>query len=441
MDRGDGVNPTLRPWVVWAVVFTVGLGVLIAATIAWAPSLPIDTDSRQFLALGQSLAGGHGYKDTYSFWPDRPAYDRMPGWPALLAVALRLAPWADSVAVLRFANAFCLALAGVCFSALTGRLGGSRSAAVFAGLAVSLSPKMVYSSIMGDSEICFVLLVALGMNGILAGGRYLYLGAAALGMGALVRTNFAIVPFVFLCLACALPPALRAMRENRRFARLLLACLIATTPSLLWAVRNYFVSGRFPLLSSLEGETLYGSNNEVVANDLKAWGSWIVPNFIPGETSKRVLAKTIPNDLALNDYYHDKAISWIKGHFREMPRLVLGKLVRGFVPVPWEPLTPSFVAFGFRFLLYAAYLALLPFWRSKVSPVYLLLCLSIFLVQVATVVVYYGVSRMTHTFVEVFFVPCIFLGLQEYWRTRRRRRDDGREASQPPLAPCVQGAK
>ena len=87
------------------------------------------------------------------------------------------------------------------------------------------------------------------------------------------------------------------------------------------------------------------------------------------------------------------------------------------------------------------YLALIPFWRLEVSPVYMLLCLAIFVVQVATTVIYYSASRMTHSFVEVFLVPCIALGLQEYSRTRRRRRDDGREASEASLAPCVQGAE
>jgi hypothetical protein len=230
------------------------------------------------------------------------------------------------------------------------------------------------------------------------------------------------------------------MRREGTFARLLLACLIATLPSLFWAVRNYPVSGRFPLLSSIEGETLYGGNNEVVANDLKVWGYWIVPDFIPGETSKHALAKALPSDLALNDYYHHKAILWIKLHFRAMPRLVLGKLVRAFVPVPWEPLTPSFIAFGWRFVLYAAYVALVPLWWAKTSRIYLLLCLAMFLVHVMTTVMYYGVFRMTHCFVEIFFVPCIFLGLQEYFRMRRRRMDEASQGSEVPDAAVKRGS-
>lgn len=416
-------NAPVGFWAVFAVVFTLSLGGLVAVTIASVALTPKGEDAQggdtqQYLAIGQSLAGGHGYKDMYGPWPDRPAYDRMPGWPAVIALALRLAPGAEPLSVVRFANAFCLALAGALFSVLTRRFGGGRYISIFAGLAISFSPPLLYLSVLGWSEICFVLFVALGMNGIFAGGRWLYWGALALGAGSLVRTNFAPVPLVFFCLASLLPSARRAMRKERTFARLLLACAIATTPTVFWAIRNDSVSGRFPLLSSLEGETLYGANNEVVANDLTVWGYWIMPDSIPGEPSKLSLAKTLPSDLALNDYYHHRAVLWMKGHLLAMPRLVLGKLVRGFAPIPWRPLIPSFLSFAWRFLLLAAYVALMPFWWSKISRIYLLLCLAMFLVDIVTIVVYYGSFRMTHCFVEIFFVPCIFLGLQEYFKTR-----------------------
>lgn len=419
-------NAAFGSWVVFAVVFTLSLGGVVAVTIASEALAPQvgdveGGDTQQYLAIGQSLAGGHGYKNTYGPWPDRPAYDRMPGWPAVIALALRIAPGAGPLPVVRFANAFCLALAGALFAVLTRRFGGGPDISSFAGLAIALSPPLLYLSVQGSSESCFLLLVALGMNGICAGGRWLYWGALALGAGSLVRTNFAPVPLVFLCLACLLPSARRAMRKERNLARLLLACAIATSPSAFWAIRNYSVSGRFPLLSSLEGETLYGANNEVVANDLTAWGYWIMPDSIPGEPSKRSLAKTLPSDLALNDYYHRRAVLWIKSHLRAMPRLVLGKLVRGFAPIPWKPLIPSFLSFGWRFLLLAAYVALMPFWWRKIGRIYLLLCLAMFLVNIMTTVIYYGSFRMTHCFVEIFFVPCIFLGLQEYLKTRRGR--------------------
>jgi hypothetical protein len=139
-----------------------------------------------------------------------------------------------------------------------------------------------------------------------------------------------------------------------------------------------------------------------------------MPNFIPGETPKLELAKTLPNDLALNDYYHQKATSWIKTHRRELPRLILGKFIRAFVPLPWVPLLPSYFVFFCRFLIYVLSFALLPYWWPEMDREYLLILLSMSAVHLLTVTVYYGVFRFTHCFVEIPLLPCIFLGLQRF---------------------------
>lgn len=415
----------MRLWIMFAVVFLIGLGVLTGFTIVSSASAGVGGDTPYYLAIGQSLAAGHGYKNTASPWPDRPAYDRMPGWPAVLALALRAAPRTDPVTVARLADAVCLALAGAFFCFLTSRLGGRPLTAILAGIVVSLSPSLIYTSVQGLSEPCFVLFVAMGLSGVFAGGRWLYLGALALGMAPLVRANFVIVPLLFILLAVLVPTARRALFKGR-LARCLIACALSMSPSLLWAVRNFSITSRFPLLSSLEGETFYGANNEVVANNLDEWGYWIMPNRIPGETPKLQLARTLPSDLALNDYYHRKAMAWITSHPRALPRLILGKFIRAFVPIPWVPLTASFIACSFRFALFVMYFGLLPFWYRIVDRQYLLLCLATLIAHVLTTAVYYGTFRFTSPFVEVLSVPCIFLGVQEWlgWRPGRAAHYD-----------------
>lgn len=198
-------------------------------------------------------------------------------------------------------------------------------------------------------------------------------------------------------------------------ARIGVLLLIAYLPVTLWAGRNYALTGRIGFLSSLEGETLYGSNNEVVATDLSKWGYWIVPNEIPGETGKAILAKG-RTDVGLNDYYHARAMAWIKTHLADYPRLVLGKLIRAFVPVPWIPNASSWAAFSYRFVLDVLFLALAPWWWSAANRLYLLVLSAMFSLVLLTTVVYYGSYRFTHC-AELFFIPCILLGYQS-WRCR-----------------------
>jgi hypothetical protein len=213
------------------------------------------------------------------------------------------------------------------------------------------------------------------------------------------------------------PRAELLSRVGLRWA--ILACALAAAPALLWTLRNAEITGRFPLLSSIEGESLYGANNDVVANNLEYWGYWVMPDDIPGETPKLKLAHQLGCDLALNDYYHRKGVAWLRNNVSALPRLELGKFVRAFVPIPWKPRLGSYVVFSCRFLLYVLWVALLRFWSPKVSRTYLLFCLAMAITHLITTALYFGVYRFTHCYIEIFFVPCIAVGLQQWGTTRR----------------------
>jgi len=215
------------------------------------------------------------------------------------------------------------------------------------------------------------------------------------------------------------------LSHSLNWARCAILCFLAMMPPGLWVLRNYSASGHFPVISALEGETLYGSNNDVVANDLGAWGYWIVPNAIPGETAKPVLGAILRDDVQLNDYYHDKAITWVRGHLSSIPRLVLGKFIRAFAPIPWVPLVPSYVAFSARFLLYVFAALFLPFWWRGIDRRYLLALAGMTLVHLWTTAVYYGCFRFTHCFVEILLVPCIAVGVQQWLADRSWARGAG----------------
>jgi hypothetical protein len=158
----------------------------------------------------------------------------------------------------------------------------------------------------------------------------------------------------------------------------------------------------------------------VVANDLTQWGYWIIPDEIPGEVRKADLARG-HTDMYLSDYYHRRALEWITHHLSTFPRLVLGKLIRAFVPMPWLPVLGTWLAFSYRFLLDVLCLSLVKWWWPGISRLYLLLCLAMLLVLLITTVVYYGSFRFTHPSLEVFFVPCICVGLQ-HWRDSHKYR-------------------
>ncbi len=405
------------------VVLLVSLIVLGVFTAYWGPTQKFHRhdDPEDYMELGKSLASGNGYKNPVGFWPDVPDYSRMPGWPALISIGIRMAPGIPPEAVSRFTDAVCLSLAGAFFSVLCGLLGVGPILSAAAGFAVSLSPSLVALSVDGMSEVSFVMIIAVGLTIIFADSRWLLPGAFLLGTATLVRANFIIVPPLVLLLAFLMRTTRAELLNRVKLSRALIACALATTPVVLWTIRNAEVTGRFPYPCSGEGQLIYGGNNEIVANNLDAWGYWVMPELVPGEKTKVVLAQELGTDLALDGYYHRKAMDWIRSHPGAMPRLELGKFVRAFVPIPWVPKAASYAVFSCRFLLYVFWIALLPFWWPKVNGGYLLFCLAMAITQIITTVMFYGIYRFTHCYVEVFFIPCIALGLQE-WRAHRVRK-------------------
>src|SRR4051812_36994076 len=55
-------------------------------------------DTPFYLALGEQLAKPNpNFHNPVSFWPDKPATDRAPGWPFVISLAIRIFPGADRV--------------------------------------------------------------------------------------------------------------------------------------------------------------------------------------------------------------------------------------------------------------------------------------------------------------------------------------------------------
>jgi hypothetical protein len=152
------------------------------------------------------------------------------------------------------------------------------------------------------------------------------------------------------------------------------------------------VCGHFPVLSTLRGQTFYGGNNTVVAKDFKYWGYWVFPNSIPGEKPMVELAKTL-TEYEVDAYYYSKGKQYIAGNPLSMPRLLIGKLVRAYVPIPWRLTRASGVVSAYRWLLYLVALIGIWGWWKHGDGTYRIVFLAIVMTNIATVLVFWGCSR------------------------------------------------
>ena len=412
------------PAVLYGLIGVIGLVVLLVFAVKSGLDEPFvrGGDASQYAGIGASIAHGGGYKSPAGLWPTEPAYDRMPVWPFILSIGMRIAPNAIDEIVSRLTNVVCLALAGIAIAALCRRLGVRPVLCLISGLYVSLSPILISLALNGMSEIAFILIVSAGLALAFSAPRYLYPAAVLIGLGPLVRTNFILVPLLFATLALLFPSARRVLISRATVKLAAVALCLTLLPAGIWVTRNYALTGRFPLLSSIGGETFYGANNELTANTLNSWGGWTFPDAIPGETRKVVLAKSLGSDLAVSDYYYSRGMAWIRNHVNGLPRLVVGKIVRGFVPVPWtsSPLLQEYVAFCSRLVLQVLFLITIPFWWPGMNRQYLLFLAALGITHLITTVLYFGQVRYTFCFLEVFAVPCVAFGIDR-WLDRHRQ--------------------
>jgi hypothetical protein len=389
------------------IVLAVAIMANAAVLIGTNAKSNADGDSPFYISIARNLAAGKGYVLGDSFWPDKPTMGRAPVWPVLLSIPARLASGSDDLTLLRATAAFLNALSALLLFGITWILSRDQRVSIAAGIGYALYPVALALTAGGFSEIPYVFVAALGIFLLLRGGRTLYPGALILGFAPLVRSNFILLP-VMAALAAIAQLRHSGFPSARAWGKFAIIAALFWLPSGLWIVRNYAVSGEFPILSTIEGETLYGANNSSVASNLNVWGYWVFPNEIPGETVKKDLAQTM-SERQVDRYYHRKGMAFLKEHWFELPRLELGKLIRAFVPVPWVAGWGSYGVFFFRAILYLGILLNIRTLR-RMDARYRIIVTGMFLVLLLTVLVYYGTYRFTFC-VEVFLLPAIATGL------------------------------
>jgi hypothetical protein len=355
-------------------VSTVALGAVAALALLanFGPAVvrgldrPLESDAYYYYQLAHSLARGEGYVVRDGFWPKDPSMRRLPGWPFAASLAIRALPAADPAAAMRGLDLLLNAACAVLVAALA-RIWFRRGlTALLAGVAFALYPTALVCADQGLSEPLFLVLVLAGMLALSLGAQTpasakrtaaVLTGFLLFGAACLVRANFVVWG---PCFALALlPSAWRAWKSVKavrgltgpRLALLAVGAVFFLAPPMLWAARNYRLCRHFPVLSTLRGQTFYGGNNVLTAEDFRYWGYWVFPNSIPGETPMVELARTM-SEYEVDAYYYVRGKAFLRDHPGRIPWMLLGKFVRAYIPIPWHFGLGSLVLAAVRLALY-----------------------------------------------------------------------------------------
>ncbi|HLH05454.1 MAG TPA: hypothetical protein VKX25_21980 [Bryobacteraceae bacterium] len=342
---------------------------------------PLQGGGSQYVGLARSLAAGRGY-----LWDGAPHLGRLPLWPAVLAVPARIFPHASDGVLLRVTGVVVHAFTALLLGLLAYRLWPDLRIAALSGAFFAIYPASLALLDDGHSECAFALVAIAGLWLSLRRWPWSLAGAFLLGCSVLAYSTLIVLPFVMIAIAFA-------RRVSICWKRVLPLAIVFFVPASCWILRNYFDSGDFPLLTAIDGEQLYGGNNPVAANDLLYWGYWVLPDEIPGQTPKRVLFAQL-GEAGMNRYYLRKGFEYAKNHAREYPRLLVGKLVRGFVPVPWLPSISALLANLIRLLLYVVAVWSV-FKRRITDSLFSNFLLALFLTTLANTLIYYGTFHIT----------------------------------------------
>jgi hypothetical protein len=327
-------------------------------------------DGLSYLDVAESLAAGRGFQEPHAYWAngngtqgpdaikaDWPSIMRPPLWPLIMSLPLALWRGANPALIAGLTTWVMHWLTAFGVGLIAWTLSGCRKRTIAAAVLAGLWPE-AQPYIMGAiSEPASAAVLVLGIVVIALGPAYLFAGALILSLLPLVRSVFTMFP-VWIAAILIVDRLWRRRIDIAALgggARLIAAGILFYLPITAWIVRNYRITGDFPVIAGNDGNALWGSYNPRVAT----WGSddfarWIHPDGIPGEVPVQHLARTM-SEWEISTYYHAKGVRFIKSHPGAVLALVAGHLVRTFLPVGWLP--PEFPG-KYKYLQWLASLAL-----------------------------------------------------------------------------------
>jgi 4-amino-4-deoxy-L-arabinose transferase-like glycosyltransferase len=293
----------------------------------------ISGDAEGYWELGREIAQGEPYQ---LYDPPR-RVERMPGYPAFVAGAIRLSQ-ALGLAEGRqyFVARLLMALVGTFNCALVALLGrelfDSRTGNLAAGI-VAVSPPLIGFSVILLSETLFAagLLLSLWCMARLARNADASGGIARLlAWAALTGMSIAIAVYVrpSWLLTAPIVAAIFVVWQGRRrsFAKALLPAavvvLVAYGALLPWAYRNHRVTGHWIFTTLWVGASLYDGFNPSATGDSNL-------KFVDDDRlSERM------SEYEVDQHYRAKAWDYIREHPHRAAWLTLEKLKRFWMPWP-----------------------------------------------------------------------------------------------------------
>ena len=382
------------------IAFFAIIAAFCATRLAGPLNRPAVGDALFYVDLAHSMAAGKGYVATHSPWPGQPHLGRLPLWPWLLTLPVWLFErFLGEYAVLRLSAVLVHGICCALLTLLTFQVWRDWLAAAVAGFLLAVYAPAISLTQDALSEPAFLCMALAGMLLLCRSGWQQAAGAGLAGLAALSRANFVLFPF-----ALALAAVLWRPHFLHYWKRMAVLTAIFLLPATGWVMRNYYVSGVFPLLTALEGEAFYGANNDVVKTYVKSWGFYAFPDDIPGEKPKQELAKHM-NEAELDHYYRSKGLAYARANWFIYPNIILGRFVRAFIPLPISPTVVTYLASLERWLLYGVFVLVL---RRRVikDSFYGLSLTAFFLITVATVALYYGTFRFAFP-LEALMIPSV----------------------------------
>lgn len=323
--------PPHARWLLLILSAALAVRIVLAVGLqAWLDRQPdrtflIPGDADGYWELGQRMAAGRPYE---LYAPPRRVL-RMPGFPAVLAAAIKLAPNAHELLAARLMlGVVGTAACGLVY--LLGRQLADERAALLAAAYTAVSPTLAFFSVLILSETLFAACLVLNLvclAGLYAGlqRRQGFCWAVAAGVSA-AAASYVRPSWLPFAPAAALLFALFSPRQARTWLQagvVTASLLLALLP---WTVRNHHVTGHWVLTTLWLGPSLYDGLNP----------------HATGESDMSFFERDAPRLAGLTEYeidrhYRREAWEFVRQNPGRTLELAAAKFLRFWKPWPNAP--------------------------------------------------------------------------------------------------------
>ena len=351
-------------------------------------------DTPEYEEIAHNLLAGHGFVASYWWYGFELKSWRAPFYPFFLAGVYGLFGYEQWV--VRVIQCVIGAFTAVFVVGIAKKV-NTQIAPLSGGLAIMYGPLVsVSNEIM--TETWFVFWLVAGVYCLLNAQKYALWGGLAIGCAVLTRPVGALLLVAWLIFAWVRHLDWRVVAQ---------VCLVAILVVLPWTIRNYFVHGQWPILSTQGGFIVAHSN--ALMPDWKKDVGW-------GTT--REFLESMPSELDRDRYWWRQGLSFVVAYPAVYLRLVGERFVR-----LWYFFRPDY---NFWWMLIVPF-GCVGLWQKGRCRDYLLLTLFLGLSVLVFSCVLYGATRFRLP-LEAFFLVFVGVGfryLMDVWGMQKMARLGG----------------